>query len=730
MWHGALKKKQLVQQLLEMQKLIKDVEQEASQYLTRDTITLYHCWYYDVEIKDNPDWTFISTISAIRLDKKKGLCTHIKSSKSCHGPASGDDSDAPSVQVHDLHSEDSQSITVDHVGSVVGTNANLTEVLSKVAQDEGHQAQSNQEIAQADDSLPLSLRRTCRLNRQLPQQFRDMLPESFLSLPPPEVLQVITHTPPIPPTPPPIPSVPPTCPELLAQQECAQPQVRHTFRTQLNSFDWYWNQGTMKSRQDFRSLLNIVGNLDFKPDDICNTKWTVVDHELGNIVAPDNSCSQTVPSANPSGSTATLPHAEWMNNDAGWRNRVVTISVPFPSWILWPTTAFIMNRLNCIGTHHIKPETLEYMMQSYGHSMYFLEITPSTREASHLPICATMLHIFKLELFHAQWTEILGDKFVHAYEHGIVMKCVDGIKWCIFPQIFMYSTNYPEKVLIANIRNLGACPCPRCTIPKDRIQNLAMERDMLQRRILARKDTKERRNKISAACRLIYEQPSCLPASLLWAQNATHLVMPSRRLDFLWVQWFEPLKSPAATGWERSILDKARFIPMDSTNTFGFVDPADVLRCCHLMPAFADGRLHPDHITMSQLASNADDWKYYYVNGFMDHDMLMCYHWGLGIGHLYAHTKRPSEINPYNHSVGQHDDLTTVLDDDGLGLLYTKASDEMMQPDGEDGNDVPNVDLPPDSGSEDSNCLDCLDNLIAAMYESDQENSDLEDYEF
>jgi len=38
------------------------------------------------------------------------------------------------------------------------------------------------------------------------------------------------------------------------------------------------------------------------------------------------------------------------------------------------------------------------------------------------------------------------------------------------------------------------------------LQNVAMENDMLQRVILARHDTVERREKISAACRLIYEE--------------------------------------------------------------------------------------------------------------------------------------------------------------------------------------------------------------------------------
>ena len=37
------------------------------------------------------------------------------------------------------------------------------------------------------------------------------------------------------------------------------------------------------------------------------------------------------------------------------------------------------------------------------------------------------------ELFHAQWTEILDDEFIHAYEYGIVMKCADDVERQIFP---------------------------------------------------------------------------------------------------------------------------------------------------------------------------------------------------------------------------------------------------------------------------------------------------------
>ena len=61
------------------------------------------------------------------------------------------------------------------------------------------------------------------------------------------------------------------------------------------------------------------------------------------------------------------------------------------------------------------------------------------------------------------------------------------------------------RILIANIRNLGGCPCPRCLIPKVKLQDVATENDMLQRTILARRDTEERRERISSARQLIYQ---------------------------------------------------------------------------------------------------------------------------------------------------------------------------------------------------------------------------------
>ncbi|KIJ61923.1 hypothetical protein HYDPIDRAFT_30990 [Hydnomerulius pinastri MD-312] len=76
---------------------------------------------------------------------------------------------------------------------------------------------------------------------------------------------------------------------------------------------------------------------------------------------------------------------------------------------------------------------------------------------------------------------------------------------------------------------------------------------------------------------------------------------------------------------------------MNDQDAFDFIDPADILRGCHLIPAFAKGRSHPDHTALSPIAKDSDDWKYYYVNRFVDRDMLLQYHWGLSVGYTYSH---------------------------------------------------------------------------------------------
>ena len=88
-----------------------------------------------------------------------------------------------------------------------------------------------------------------------------------------------------------------------------------------------------------------------------------------------------------------------------------------------------------------------------------------------------------------------------------------------------------------------------------------------------------------------------------------------RRFDFLWVRWFKLVK-PAASGWTTLTLDAVSFPPMNQDTSFGFVDPKDVLRGCHILPAFAKGEQHKDGVGISRCAKDGKDYKMYYVGRY------------------------------------------------------------------------------------------------------------------
>jgi hypothetical protein len=46
---------------------------------------------------------------------------------------------------------------------------------------------------------------------------------------------------------------------------------------------------------------------------------------------------------------------------------------------------------------------------------------------------------------HAIWKLLLDKDFVVAYEHGMVVKCADGVERRLYPRILTYSADYPEK---------------------------------------------------------------------------------------------------------------------------------------------------------------------------------------------------------------------------------------------------------------------------------------------
>ena len=207
-----------------------------------------------------------------------------------------------------------------------------------------------------NEMLPLAQRRPRRLNRRLPLRFRDQLPENPFPLPPPgieppEVLIQEASGSHISRLSPPVlaqcsvfktqrnkfglfrvfrsealPSHDPD--EQPASTQSFLPRLTSTnyadptppvISTSDNPFhpypnytslqlgDWYWNHGPQKSQEDFKLLLEVVGNLEFRPEDVRNTNWRAIDRELGSNLG------------------------DGLEADDGWSRSPITISVPFHS---------------------------------------------------------------------------------------------------------------------------------------------------------------------------------------------------------------------------------------------------------------------------------------------------------------------------------------------------------------------------------------------------------------
>ncbi|EUC55133.1 hypothetical protein RSOL_093500, partial [Rhizoctonia solani AG-3 Rhs1AP] len=80
--------------------------------------------------------------------------------------------------------------------------------------------------------------------------------------------------------------------------------------------------------------------------------------------------------------------------------------------------------------------------------------------------------------------------------------------------------------------------------------------------------------------------------------------------------------------------------------TYGFIDPASVVRASHLIPAFYYGR-GPSLTERQSIGSDSTegDWDSYYVNRFVDRDMVARY-LGFGPGHLRQNSALTDGIPP------------------------------------------------------------------------------------
>ncbi|KAJ3816999.1 hypothetical protein F5880DRAFT_1618699 [Lentinula raphanica] len=146
-----------------------------------------------------------------------------------------------------------------------------------------------------------------------------------------------------------------------------------------------------------------------------------------------------------------------------------------------------------------------------AHHLVYFPLLPKhvddeyTQQFGHAPTDAVKTHL-KRELEHAVWKLLFTTDFLDAYVHGTIVEGSDGILRRLYPRIFTYSADYPEKVLLASIKNLGTHFCPRCTTEKKSASEMGTREDMARRESCRRVDTRNRRKMIERARKKFFKK--------------------------------------------------------------------------------------------------------------------------------------------------------------------------------------------------------------------------------
>ncbi|KAF8834367.1 hypothetical protein BDN67DRAFT_915107, partial [Paxillus ammoniavirescens] len=97
------------------------------------------------------------------------------------------------------------------------------------------------------------------------------------------------------------------------QSHSDNPLYPYPNASSLRLGDWYWCQGSRKSKRGFKQLLDIISSPDFHPDDVRSMNWKKIDQILGS---------------NTFDSDATKEDG---SNEEGWKRKLIMIAIPFHS---------------------------------------------------------------------------------------------------------------------------------------------------------------------------------------------------------------------------------------------------------------------------------------------------------------------------------------------------------------------------------------------------------------
>ncbi|TRM56742.1 hypothetical protein BD626DRAFT_413183 [Schizophyllum amplum] len=88
----------------------------------------------------------------------------------------------------------------------------------------------------------------------------------------------------------------------------------------------------------------------------------------------------------------------------------------------------------------------------------------------------------------------------------------------------------------------------------------------------------------------------------------------ARNVHFVYVRWYE-LDRKSRFGLRAKRFPRLHFFPANSPLAFSFINPKDILRAAHIIPAYAYGRTNESlpGKTVARPEAEDDDYKYFYA---------------------------------------------------------------------------------------------------------------------
>ncbi|KAF5355377.1 hypothetical protein D9757_014596 [Collybiopsis confluens] len=139
-----------------------------------------------------------------------------------------------------------------------------------------------------------------------------------------------------------------------------------------------------------------------------------------------------------------------------------------------------------------------------------------------------VMTFMRREIPHAIYAELFDKDFMNAYRDGIILRCGNKVTRSMFPRLFTWSADYPEKMLLICCKCLGLHPCGECNISKDKIFRLGTVLDRGTWDRLRRQDSELRQNKVERARELIFKKGYSILSKAIDYLLGDHSWMPTR----------------------------------------------------------------------------------------------------------------------------------------------------------------------------------------------------------